>query len=88
MEPVAWRADGLPETIQNEESTRKRMESLKSPERAAKIGAAKRGIPLPDHVKEAIARAKTGSKATQQTRLKMSEAGEENPTLDKRAVMS
>ena len=55
---------------------------------AAKIGAAKRGIPTPDHVKEAIARAKTGSKATQQTRLKMSEAGEENPTLDKRAVMS
>ena len=64
------------------------MESLKSPERATKIGAAKRGISTPDHVKEAIARAKTGSKATQQTRLKMSEAGEENPTLDKRAVMS
>jgi hypothetical protein len=50
------------------------MESLKSPERAAKIGAAKRGIPMPDHVKEAMTRAKTGSKATQQTRLKMSEA--------------
>jgi hypothetical protein len=63
-----------PETIQNAESTRKRMESLKSPERAAKIGAARRGIPLPQHVKEAIARAKTGSKATEQTRLKMSEA--------------
>ena len=63
-----------PERLLNEETTRKRMESLKSPERAAKIGAAKRGIPLPDHVKEAIARAKTGSKATQQTRLKVSEA--------------
>src|SRR5262249_36865445 len=63
-----------PERLLNEETTRKRMESLKSPERAAKIGAAKRGIPTPDHVKEAIARAKTGSKATQQTRLKMSEA--------------
>ena len=72
MEPVAWRAGGLPETIQNEESTRKRMESLKSPERAAKIGAAKRGIPMPDHVKEAMTRAKTGSKATQQTRLLLS----------------
>ena len=43
--------------------------------------ARKKPIPTPDHVTEAIARAKTGSKATQQTRLKMSQAHNRRGTI-------
>jgi hypothetical protein len=70
-----------PKTCQSIEANRKRAPSLRSPERAAKIGAAKRGIPTPDHVKEAIARANRGRKSTQQTRLKMSEAHKRRGTI-------
>jgi hypothetical protein len=50
------------------------MPTLKSPERAAKIAASKRGRPRPASVVEALRKANTGKKATAETRAKMSHA--------------
>src|ERR1043165_6715558 len=52
----------------------KRKASLKSPDRAAKIGDAKRGRPISEEARAAIARAKKGQKHSAQTRRKMGEA--------------
>jgi hypothetical protein len=63
-----------PETVLDEEVTRKRMKAMKSPERAAKIAAARRGKPRPQSVIEALRKANTGKTASEATRRKMSEA--------------
>ena len=70
-----------PETVLNEEATRKRMESMKSPERAAKIAAARRGKPRPTHVIEALRKANTGKKASEEARRRMSEAHKRRGTI-------
>jgi hypothetical protein len=63
-----------PETIQSDEANRRRDPTLKSPERAAKIAAAKRGKPRPPGVNEALRKVNVGKKASRATRRKMSEA--------------
>ena len=63
-----------PETVQSDEATRKRMPTLKSPDRAEKIAAAKRGKPRPPHVIEAMAKANRRQKLPMAQRRKMSEA--------------
>jgi hypothetical protein len=69
----ALRSRLAPETVQSEEATRKRMPALKSPERAAKISASKRGKRRPASVGEKIRKARLGTKATAETRARMSE---------------
>lgn len=51
-----------------------RMASLKSPERSAKIAAARRGKPRPPHVVEAMRKGRTGKPHTEEVRAKMREA--------------
>jgi hypothetical protein len=65
-----------PERLQTEETTAKRLESLRSPERAAKIAAAKRGKPRPPHIQEMLRGLQKGKrrKTSEETRRKMSEA--------------
>jgi hypothetical protein len=48
--------------------------SLRSPERAAKIAAAKRGRPRPEHVQEMLRRMWLGKRHSKATRRKMSES--------------
>jgi hypothetical protein len=63
-----------PETCQSKLANRKRMPTLKSPERNAKFGAAKRGKPMPPHVAAALLKANLGRKPTPAARKNMSEA--------------
>jgi hypothetical protein len=56
------------------DAIRKRIEATKRPERNAKIAAAKRGKPRAVHVIEALRKANTGKKASEETRRRMSEA--------------
>ncbi len=67
-----------PETIQREEANRRREPTLKSPERAAKIAAAKRGKPMQRHVIQALIKANKGRKLSADQRRKMSEAHNRN----------
>ena len=69
-----------PETVQSEAATRKRMPALKSPERAAKISASKLGKRRPASVGEKIRKARLGTKATAETRERMSEAHRQRGT--------
>ena len=64
----------VPETVQSDEATAKRMPALKAPERAAKISASKLGKPRPAHVIEALRNANKGRKLSADHRRKMSEA--------------
>jgi hypothetical protein len=63
-----------PETCQSELANKEREPTLKSPERAAKIAAAKLGKPRPAHVIEAMREANNGKKASRAAREKMSQA--------------
>jgi hypothetical protein len=69
-----------PETVQSEQANVAREPALKTPERAAKIAAAKRGKPRPAHVIEAMRAANTGKKASKEAREKMSEANKRRGT--------
>jgi hypothetical protein len=57
-----------------DETRKALLDSLKSPERGAKIAAAKKGKPRPRHVIEAMRQANLGRKASGETRQRMSEA--------------
>ena len=63
-----------PDTVQSEKANKEREPTLKSPERAAKIAAAKRGKPRPQYVIEARREATIGRKASKKARKKMSAA--------------
>jgi len=63
-----------PETCQSEQCKAKLTLALKSPERAAKIAAAKRGVPRPEHVRESIGESNTGKRPSKKSRKKMSES--------------
>ena len=65
----------------DEEAIRKRQEATQSPERNAKVAAARRGKPRPEHVKEALRKANKGRKASDEARRKMSEAHKQRGTL-------
>jgi hypothetical protein len=62
-----------PETLRCELALRKMRKSLGSPERREKIARAKRGKPRPAHVVEAVRKAHLGTKASKETRKKMSD---------------
>ena len=70
MENHHARASADPEYAE----TPRRREASRSPERASKISAAKRGVPRPPHVIEAMRRANLGRKRTAETRAKISAA--------------
>ena len=63
-----------PESCQSGLANKRRMPTLHSPERAAKIATAKRGKPRPRHVIEALRRANLGRKLTAEHCQKLSEA--------------
>jgi predicted transcriptional regulator len=65
----ALRARWAPESCQSDNANARRMPTLKSPERAAKIAAAKRGKPRPQHVIDSMRR-----KPSAETRQKYREA--------------
>jgi hypothetical protein len=62
------------ETLSREDIARKRLEAVKSPERAAKSGAARRGKVLSEETRAAISRAKLGQKHSDASKRKMSAA--------------
>jgi hypothetical protein len=62
------------DTLLDEDIRRKMMGSLKSPERAAKIAASRRGKPMPEKTRKAIYKANKGRKHTAEARRKISEA--------------
>jgi hypothetical protein len=62
------------ETLSREDIARKRLEAVKSPERAAKSGAARRGKALSEVTRAAISKAKEGQKHSAESRHKMSES--------------
>ncbi len=70
----ALRSRWAPESCQSTKANKRRMPTLKSPERAAKIAASKRGQPMPHHVLAALLKANKGRKVSAEARRKMSEA--------------
>jgi hypothetical protein len=73
-------ADWMPERLDDAARERQRQAS-RSPERAAKIAAARRGKPMPAHVAEILRRVHLGRKATAETRAKMSAAQKARGTV-------
>jgi hypothetical protein len=69
-----WMPDKL-----DEEAIRKQRDSNRSPEANAKRGAALRGRPRPEHVKQALLKANKGRKVSAKTRRRMSEAWRPRP---------
>ena len=65
--------DWMPERLDDAARARQR-QAWKSPERAAKIAAAKRGKPRPPHVQELLRTLQVGRTASAETRRKLSEA--------------
>jgi hypothetical protein len=63
-----------PETVQSEKAIDNLVDALKSPERAAKIAASKRGKPRPAHVHEALKAANVGRVPSDDARANMSAA--------------
>ena len=70
-----------PATVQSKKARSKLKVALKSPERAAKIAAGRRGKPRPPHVAEAVRRANLGRKLSAESRQKMSEAHKRRGTI-------
>jgi hypothetical protein len=68
------RSRWAPESVQSEKANTRRAPTLTSPERAAKIAAAKRGKARPRHVIEAMRRANIGRPLSHETRQKLSQA--------------
>ena len=68
------RSRWAPETVQSPVANARRAPTLKSPERAAKIAAARRGKPRPATIMKALHRGNIGRRASKETRQKMSVA--------------
>ena len=75
------RSRWAPETVQSPVANARRAPTLKSPERAAKIAAARRGKPRPATIMESLHRGNIGRKASMATRLKMSDVHKRRGTL-------
>ena len=76
--------DWAPDVL-NAAARERAREASRSPEFAAKISAATKGKPKPPHVVEAMRRAATGYKASEETRAKMS-ATHERLCAERRAA--